>query len=61
MPLTKRPSRLDTVVTDKQKLGEEIMKLRETIANAKTYETHKDTGGLELRLEALLQQQRRLK
>lgn len=60
MPLTKIPKPLDTKITSKQKLGEEIMKLREQIAHSKTYQD-KDTGGLELRLESLLQQQRRLK
>ena len=60
MPLTKIPKPLDTKITSQQKLGEEIMKLREQIAHLKTYQD-KDTGGLELRLESLLQQQRRLK
>jgi len=60
MPLTKRPSPLDSVKTNKQELGEQIMKLKETIAHIKTYED-RDTGGLELKLESLLQQQRRLK
>jgi len=60
MPLTKIPKPLDTKTTSKHKLGEEIMKLREQIAHSKTYQDI-DTGGLELRLESLLQQQRRLK
>lgn len=61
MPLTRIPSRLDSVKSTKQKLGEEIMALREQIAHYKTYEHEKDTGALELKLEALLQQQRRFK
>ena len=60
MPLTKRPSALDTVRTNKELLGEEIRELKEKIGHMKTYQEDKDTGGLELRLEALLRQQKEI-
>lgn len=55
MGITRIPKGLDSArktVT----LAEQIADLKEIIAHGKTY-TNKDYGGLELRLEALLQQQ----
>lgn len=60
MPLTKRPSALDTVRTNKELLGVEIRELKEKIGHLKTYKEDTDTGGLELRLEALLRQQKEI-
>ena len=60
MPLTKRPSALDTGRTNKELLGVEIRELKEKIGHLKAYQEDTDTGGLELRLEALLRQQKEI-
>ena len=59
MPLTKKPSALDTVRTKKELLGIEIRELREKIGHLNSY-TDTDTGVLELKLEALLRQQKEI-
>lgn len=60
MPLTKKPSALDTVRTNKDQIGVEIRELKEKIGHIKAYQEDKDTGGLELRLESLLRQQKEI-
>jgi len=57
MGVTRTPKGLDSAKTKAEVLQEQIRDLKIEIAHGKTYNTNKDYGMLELKLQQLLRQQ----